>query len=119
LLPQVIVLEHASARAALRRSARLVWGSWWRVAALLFFVTVIALLLGPLCGTLLLFVSHASLNFINLVSGVIYCVVLPFAAIATTYLYFDLRVAKQHEGEPAEAADVLPAETPPAVLTPR
>jgi Membrane domain of glycerophosphoryl diester phosphodiesterase len=119
LLPQVIVLEDASARAALRRSARLVRGSWWRVAALLFFVTVIALLLGPLCGTLLLFVSHASFDFINLVSGLIYSVVLPFAAIATTYLYFDLRVAKQHEGEPAEAADVLPADTPPAVLAPR
>jgi hypothetical protein len=36
-------------------------------------------------------------------------------AIATTYLYFDLRVAKQHEAEAAEASEVLPFESPPAV----
>jgi hypothetical protein len=36
-------------------------------------------------------------------------------AIATTYLYFDLRVAKQHEAEAAEAGEVLPVEAPPAV----
>jgi hypothetical protein len=39
--------------------------------------------------------------------------VLPFAAIATTYLYFDLRVAKQHEAKAAEAGEVLPVEVPP------
>jgi hypothetical protein len=60
----------------------------------------------------------ASFNFINLISSVIYAVVLPFAAIATTYLYFDLLVAKQQEGETAEAGDVLPAEVPPAVPLP-
>jgi hypothetical protein len=38
-------------------------------------------------------VTHASFNFINLVSSLVYAIVLPFAAIATTYLYFDLRVA--------------------------
>ena len=46
---------------------------------------------------------------------VVYAVVLPYAAIATTYLYFDLRVAKQHEAEAAEAGEVLPVEAPPAV----
>jgi hypothetical protein len=87
----------------------------WRVGSLMLFVTVIALLLGPLCGTLLLFVTHASFDFINLFSSVVYAVVLPYAAIATTYLYFDLRVAKQHEAEAAEAGRVLPVEPPPAV----
>jgi ACR3 family arsenite efflux pump ArsB len=96
-------------------------GDWWRVASLLLFISLIALLLGPLVGTLLLFVSHASFDFINLVSSVVYAVVLPFAAIATTYLYFDLRVAKQREGETAETGDVLPVETetPPDALAPR
>ena len=89
-------------------------GNWWRVGSLMLFVTVIALLLGPLCGTLLLFVTHASFDFINLVSSVVYAVVLPYAAIATTYLYFDLRVAKQHEENP-EAAETLPVEAPPAI----
>jgi hypothetical protein len=65
-------------------------------------------------GTLLLFASSASFNFINLISGAVYVFVLPFAAIASTYLYFDLRVAKQFEEESAEAADLLPVEAPSA-----
>ena len=71
-------------------------------------------MLGPLCGTLLLFVSHASFDFINLVSSVVYAVVLPYAAIATTYLYFDLRLAQQQEGDTAAAGDVRPVEAPAA-----
>jgi hypothetical protein len=86
---------------------------------MLLFVTTIALLLGPLIGTLLLFVTSASFDFVNLISSVVYAVVLPYAAIASTYLYFDLRVAKQ-QAETDEADDVLPAEeTLPAALAPR
>ncbi|MET0201764.1 MAG: hypothetical protein ABW245_07910 [Gaiellaceae bacterium] len=36
-------------------------------------------------------------------------------AIATTYLYFDLRVVKQRVAETEEADEVLPVEAPPAV----
>ena len=66
-------------------------------------------MVGPLCGTLLLFVTPASFDFINLVAGAVNAVVLPYAAVATTYLYFDLRVEK--ESEPGDE-DVLLAETP-------
>jgi hypothetical protein len=76
------------------------------------FVTLVAVLLGPLCGTLLLFATHASFDFINLVAGLIDVIVVPYAAIATTYLYFDLRVAKQSE---SATESVLPAETPSAL----
>jgi hypothetical protein len=110
LLGQVNGLERVSGVGGLRRSARLVRGSFWRVASLVLFVTLIALLLGPLCGTLLLFVTHASFNFINLVAGVVDAIVLPYVAIATTYMYFDLRVAKQGEAGDAATADILPAE---------
>jgi hypothetical protein len=107
LLAQVHALENRSGFAALRRSAQLVRGSWWRVASLLLFLTVLALVIGPLFGTLLLFVTPASFNFIDLVAGAVNAVVLPYVAIATTYLYFDLRLEKQ--SEPADG-DVLPAE---------
>ena len=40
----------------------------------------------------MLLITPASFNIVNLVSGVVYMVTLPFAAIVTTYLYFDLRV---------------------------
>jgi hypothetical protein len=90
LLAQAVVLEGATAFGSLRRSARLVRGEWWRVASLTLFVTGIALLLGPLVGTLLLFGTNASFDVVNLASDLVYVVALPFAAIATTYLYFDL-----------------------------
>jgi hypothetical protein len=112
LLAQVHVLENRTGFSALRRSARLVRGNWWRVASLVLFVTLVALMLGPLCGTLLLFATHASFDFINLVAGVIDVIVVPYATIATTYLYFDLQLAKQTE--PADEI-VLPAQTAPGV----
>ena len=109
LLAQVHALESTSGVAALRRSRQLVRGNWWRVASLLLFLTFLALVVGLLCGTLLLFVTPASFDFINLVAGAVNAIVLPYAAVATTYLYFDLRVEK--ESEPGDE-DVLLAETP-------
>jgi hypothetical protein len=88
------------------------------VASLLLFVTVIALLLGPLVGTLLLFVTSASFDFINLIASVVYAVVLPYVAIVTTYLYFDLLLAQRRDEELAETGDVLPAEALPPALAP-
>jgi len=108
MLAQVHALENTSGLAALRRSAQLVRDNWWRAATLLLFVTLIALVLGPLVGTLLLFVTNQSFDFINFAAGVIDALVVPYAAIATTYLYFDLRIEKQ--SEPADTG-VLPAET--------
>jgi hypothetical protein len=108
MLAQVHVLENVSGYPALRRSAKLVQGNWWRVATMALFVTLLALLIGPLCGTLLLFVTHESFDFINFFASVIDAIVLPYAAIATTYLYFDLRLTKA--SEPADKG-VLPAET--------
>lgn len=90
LLAQTASLGHEGATGSLRRSGRLVRGSWWRAATLTVFVTGLALVLGPLVGTLLLFATNASFDVVNVVSDLVYVVVLPFAAIATTYLYFDL-----------------------------
>ncbi|MFN8109281.1 MAG: hypothetical protein U0Y82_05460 [Thermoleophilia bacterium] len=97
LVAQVVAFERLPARAALGRSARLVRGGWWRTASLVTFVGGVALLLGPLTGTALLFVSSASFDLVNLVSSVVYAFVLPFVAIATTYLYFDRRATVEGE----------------------
>lgn len=90
LLAQAVVLEGESATGALRRSAGLVRGQWWRTASLTVFVTGVALLLGPFVGALLLLATSASFDVVNLASDLVYVFVLPFAAVATTYLYFDL-----------------------------
>lgn len=70
----------------------------------------LALLLGPVLGGLLLLASEASFNVVNLVSALVYALVMPFVAIATTYLYFDLRVREELDPEDRRAVDVLPAE---------
>jgi hypothetical protein len=107
LSSQAIALEGAGAVSAVRRSSLLVRGNWWRVASLLVFVTLVPLLLGPFVGIGLLFATNASFDLINLVASVVYAVLLPGVAIATTYLYCDLRV--RHTLESGD--DVLPAET--------
>jgi hypothetical protein len=104
LAAPVIALEGKSARAALRRSSQLVRGDWWRVASLVGFVTLIGLLSGPLLGAILLFITNASFNFVNLISSLVYVFALPFVAIATTYLYFDLALEKEERA--AEAVGV-------------
>ena len=95
LLAQAVALDDSSAPGSLRRSGRLVRRHWWRTASLTLFVTGVALLLGPLVGTLLLFATNASFDVVNLASDLVYVVSLPFAAIATTYLYFDLESRRE------------------------
>jgi hypothetical protein len=94
MFPQVIAIENRPWRDALRRSSQLVRGDWWRVAMLTLFVTLLTLALGPLIGAVMLLVSTASFNLVNLVAAIIYVFTLPFVAIATTYLYFDLVVTE-------------------------
>ena len=106
LFSQCIVVEDMAWRDALRRSRALVHGSWWRVAGIVLTVVGVALLLGPLVGVAFLLTTPLSLTGVNIVSGIVYVLTLPYAAIATTYLYYDLRVREQTEREPL----VLPAE---------
>jgi hypothetical protein len=108
LLPQVVELEGRPGLAALRRSAQLVRGRWLRVASLVGVGLVVALALGPLVGALLIVLTDAPLALLNVVSGVVYALAMPFVAIATTYVYFDARV--RAELEPREAPADLPAE---------
>jgi hypothetical protein len=90
LLAQVVVLEPGGAEAPLRRSAAFVSGRWWRVALFTLVVSGVGLFLGPFVGGLMLLATTASFNVVNLVASLIYTVTMPFVAIATTYLYFDL-----------------------------
>ena len=95
-------------RDALRRSAELVRGRWLRVGSLVVVGGLLALISGPLLGTLLIFVSNSSLALLNLFAGIVYAVALPFVALVTGYVYFDARA--RHELEPRETVAELPAE---------
>jgi hypothetical protein len=106
LFAQCVVLERLPWARALRRSHLLVRGHWLHVAWVTLAVVGVALLLGPLVGVVLLLVTPLSLVAVNIVSAIVYVLTIPYAAIATTYVYYDLRVREQTEREPL----VLPAE---------
>jgi hypothetical protein len=100
LFAQTTMLEGESARGALRRSAELVDGHWWRTFGITVLIDVLAALSGPLIGVLLLLLTDNSLNFINLVGALIYTITVPYAALALTLYYFDLDVKKRRELSP-------------------
>jgi hypothetical protein len=112
LAVQVVQLEGASSRNALLRSSELVRGRWLKVASLAVIGGAFALALGPIVGAVLIFFSDAPFEVLNLVSGVVYALAMPFVALITAYIYFDALVRERLEpdGEP----DVLPSELPRA-----
>ena len=109
LIGAVAAIEGGSPVGLLRRSAALARGRWWRVAGISLGVTGVALLLGPAVGILVLLASGAAFDLVNLIAAMVYVLALPFAATASAYLYFDLRV--RHELEPApDRREELPPE---------
>jgi len=95
LLAQVVQLEGENSPRALRRSMALARGHWWRLATFTLVVTGGGLLLGPVIGGLLLLGTTAAFNVVNVIAGVVYVVTLPYVAIATTYMYHDLRTRSE------------------------
>jgi hypothetical protein len=114
-LAQAIMLEDSPALSSLRRSGRLVRRRWLRVASLVGFGALLALIAGPLIGALLILVTDAPLTLMNIVAGIVYALAMPFIALVTTYLYFDTRVREQLE---PPVAETLPEEIDVALPVP-
>ena len=57
---------------------------------------------------MLILVTNAPFWLVNVIAGLVYAVTMPFLALTTTYVYFDLRV--RNELAPAHEPDELPAE---------
>ena len=108
LLVPAVELEGCSAIAALRRSGRLVRLGWLKVASLIVVGAALAIVAGPFLGALLILVTSVPLVWINVISGLVYAVAMPFVALASVYVYFDMRVRDEaaQEAEPEQ----LPAE---------
>jgi hypothetical protein len=108
LVVPVVELEGLSATAALRRSGQLVRGEWLKVITLTVVGAGLALLAGPLIGGVLIILTDTPLWVLNLVSGVVYAIAMPFVALTTMYVYFDARVRN-------ERATPAPSELPPEI----
>jgi hypothetical protein len=108
LIAPAIALERLAPIEALRRSSRLVRHSWLKVGSLTILGAGVVLVAGPLVGSLLLVVTNAPLVLLDVVAGLIYAVSIPFVALTTAYVYFDVRVRDELAAE--SGSDALPAE---------
>jgi hypothetical protein len=108
LLAQAAELEDRSTLGTLGRSSALVRGHWLRVASLVGVGAVLALAIGPFLGALLILVTNAPLALLNVFAAVVYALAMPFVALTTTYVYFDLRVREALE--PRRQSGPLPSE---------
>ena len=100
---QAVVIEGKGPVAGLGRSWNLVRGSWWRVfgiglvVAIIVIVagTVIAIPIGVIAG-IAAFASGEAFTLVGAIAGAVATILTaPFAYIAGTLLYFDLRVRKE------------------------
>jgi hypothetical protein len=91
VVAQACVLEGLTGKTALSRSSELVRRHGARVFAISALVNVTAFLLGPIVGVAVLFLTPSSLAVINLISSCVYAVVVPYAGIAMSLLFYDLR----------------------------
>ena len=108
LVAQVVEIEELRAREAVHRSAALVRGRWWRVGSIVGVGAALSIAAGPFVGALLILLTDWPLTVLNLIAGVVYAAAMPFVALATSYVYFDLRV--RHELADHARSAVLPAE---------
>jgi hypothetical protein len=97
LVQQEIVFEDKSIRDAMRGSSRLVRHHWLRTLLIAGFLSVLNAAVGPVLGFFLIF-ANFSLVAVDLVSALVYALLVPYVAIARTLLYFDL-AARRAERE--------------------
>jgi hypothetical protein len=75
---------------------------WWRTFGTSGFLSLLTLATGPILGFVLIF-RNVSLPWVNVITALVYMLLVPFEAIGRTLLYFDLQ-ARQEEAAEAEAA---------------
>ena len=95
-VPEAVVLEGASDTKALRASAALVRGFWWRTFAVVLVVNLIGLLVSLLLGTPFVRLAETQDQAVWQLVGTMLTatITMPFTALASVLLYFDLRARR-------------------------
>jgi hypothetical protein len=95
-VPQTVVLESRRGAPALRSSAGLVEGFWWRTFGLIVLVNVLALIVVVILGAPFTAAADRADRAVWALVGEIIAssVVQPFGALFSTFLYFDLRARR-------------------------
>ena len=90
-VPQQVIIETRRPRDAMRSSAAIMRGDWWRVASISTALLLVGFSLGPIVGIMVIFVTSAPLTLVDVIGSLVYALVVPYVAIALTLLYFDAR----------------------------
>jgi hypothetical protein len=109
LAPHAVALEGEPSKQALRRSSQLVSGHWWWTAIV---ITAIQLSIGiaGIGAALLILVTVTAIPLwlFNVLSSLIYVVLVPVAGAAMAYVYGSLSTAGQDEAMEAGEPPVVP-----------
>jgi hypothetical protein len=89
----VMVLQ-LRGKPALGASARLVDGQWWRTLGVGAVLVAIGLGLAPVVGLALLLFSDLPVTTVNVVSSLMFLALVPWTAVATTLLWYDLQARR-------------------------
>ena len=94
---QEVLFTDKSLREAFRGSSELVRGRWWRAVRVVVFLVAILFVAGPVLTLGLIFTPLPFLA-INLLGALIFSLLIPYAVIAQTLLYFDLQERAAESG---------------------
>ncbi len=94
---QEVLFTDKSIREAFHASSDLVRGRLWHTVRLAVFLTLAALVAGPIVSFALIFTS-LPLAWVNLLGALVFSLMIPYVALGDTLLYFDLQERAQAEG---------------------
>jgi hypothetical protein len=102
LFVQAIIIEEKRPWSALGRSRKLVKGSWWRVFGILLLTGILvsictSIVYYPFFFLFIWLFGHITGQILSsILNFCIYVLITPFSLIATTLLYYDLRIRKEN-----------------------
>jgi hypothetical protein len=93
---QEVLFTDRSLRESFRGSSELVRGRWWHAVRVVVFVVALLFVAGPVLTLGLIFTPLPFL-LINLLGALIFSLLIPYAIVAQTLLYFDLQARAGEE----------------------
>lgn len=111
--PQALIYDHVRGpMESLEESRQRVKGNWWQALGATVVPVMLGVLPGPLVGVLLMGFGEETVAWANLISGIIYAVTIPLAAIGMS-LFYERLITQQEAAQPAptptEPGAALPA----------
>jgi hypothetical protein len=103
---QAIMLDGADSRTALAVSAGVVKDRWWRTCASVIVLGIVGLLTGPVVAIAILIFVEPSADLANVISSIIYALMLPLVFVALTQLYDSLKERRESKQSSEQAENL-------------